>query len=168
MYSLLIFEMPSYVCLFRKSDSLKLFYYYGGRLKISWTRFIIPSRNIVEVRWRSFWKYLPWQAMHFLQRSTHFPKTCCRPLMTSKFLASELHLHGWKSPEIAWGEIWTVWRMFWWGFTDPLSDPFPPYSSDLASWNFWAFPTMKRELRGKKFLSDQRSAARFREVGGAL
>jgi predicted ferric reductase len=20
--------------------------------------------------------------------------------------------HGWKSPEIAWGEIWTVWRMF--------------------------------------------------------
>jgi hypothetical protein len=33
---------------------------------------------------------------------------------------------------------------------------------------FWAFPTMKRELRGKKFRSDQRSAARFREVGGAL
>jgi hypothetical protein len=34
--------------------------------------------------------------------------------------------------------------------------------------NFWAFPTMKRELRGKKFRSDQRSATRFREVGGAL
>jgi hypothetical protein len=27
---------------------------------------------------------------------------------------------------------------------------------------------MKRELRGKKFRSDQQSAARFREVGGAL
>jgi hypothetical protein len=27
---------------------------------------------------------------------------------------------------------------------------------------------MKRELRGKKFLSDRRSAARFREAGGAL
>jgi hypothetical protein len=27
---------------------------------------------------------------------------------------------------------------------------------------------MKRERRGKKFRSDQRSAARFREVGGAL
>jgi hypothetical protein len=27
-------------------------------------------------------------------------------LITSKFLASELHFHGWKSPEIAWGEIW--------------------------------------------------------------
>jgi hypothetical protein len=50
-------------------------------------------------------KYLPWQAMHFLQRSTHFSKTCCRPLNTSKFLASELHFHGWKSPEIAWSEI---------------------------------------------------------------
>jgi hypothetical protein len=24
-------------------------------------------------------KYLPWQAVHFLQRSTHFSKTCCRP-----------------------------------------------------------------------------------------
>jgi hypothetical protein len=52
-----------------------------------------------------FSKYLPWQAMNFLQRSTHFSKTCCRPLITSKFLASELHFHGWKSPEIAWGEI---------------------------------------------------------------
>jgi hypothetical protein len=29
-------------------------------------------------------------AVHFLQRSTPFSKTCCRPLITSKFLASEL------------------------------------------------------------------------------
>jgi hypothetical protein len=41
-------------------------------------------------------------------------------------------------------------------------------NSGLAPCDFWAFPTMKRELRVKKFLSDQRSAARFREVGGAL
>jgi hypothetical protein len=27
----------------------------------------------------SFSKYLPWQAMHFLQRYTHFSRTCCRP-----------------------------------------------------------------------------------------
>jgi hypothetical protein len=66
----------------------------------------------------SFSKYLPWQAMH-LQRSTHFSKTCCRPLITSKFHASELPFHGWQSLEIAWGEILTVWRMFWWGSTDP-------------------------------------------------
>jgi hypothetical protein len=32
--------------------------------------------------------------------------------ITSKFLAWELPLRGWKSSEIAWGEIWTVWRMF--------------------------------------------------------
>jgi hypothetical protein len=38
----------------------------------------------------SFSKYLAWQAMHFLQRSTHFSKTCCRLLITSKFLVSEL------------------------------------------------------------------------------
>jgi hypothetical protein len=53
----------------------------------------------------SFSKYPPWQAMHFLQRSTHFSKTCCRPLITSKFLVSELPFHDWKSPEIAWVEI---------------------------------------------------------------
>jgi hypothetical protein len=68
----------------------------------------------------SFSKYLPWQAMHFLQLSTHSSKTCCRPLVASKFLASELSFHGWKSPEIAWGEVWTVWRMFWWGSADQL------------------------------------------------
>jgi hypothetical protein len=60
----------------------------------------------------SFSKYFPWQAKHFIQRSTHFSKTCCRPLIISKFLASELPFHGWKSPEIAWDEIWPVWRMF--------------------------------------------------------
>jgi hypothetical protein len=42
------------------------------------------------------------------------------------------------------------------------------FDSDLAPSDFWAFPTMKRELRGKTFTSDQQSAARFREVGGAL
>jgi hypothetical protein len=35
----------------------------------------------------------------------HFSKMCCRPLITLKFLALELPLHGWKSPEIAWGKI---------------------------------------------------------------
>jgi hypothetical protein len=33
-------------------------------------------------------------------------------LITSKFLASELPFHEWKSSEIAWDEIWIVWRMF--------------------------------------------------------
>jgi hypothetical protein len=31
----------------------------------------------------SFSKYLPWQAIHFIQRSTHFSKTCYRPFAES-------------------------------------------------------------------------------------
>jgi histone-lysine N-methyltransferase SETMAR len=31
----------------------------------------------------------------------------------------------------------------------------PPYSPDLAPCDFCAFPTMKKELQGKKFRSDQ-------------
>jgi hypothetical protein len=49
-----------------------------------------------------------------------------------------------------------------------FSKPNTEFNSDFAPCDFWTFPTMKRELRGKKFRSDQRSAARFREVGGAL
>jgi hypothetical protein len=30
----------------------------------------------------------------------------------------------------------------------------PPYRPDLAPCDFWAFPTIKRELRDKKFRSD--------------
>jgi hypothetical protein len=48
------------------------------------------------------------------------------------------------------------------------SKPNTEFNSYLAACDFWAFPIMKWELRGKKFRSDQRSAARFREVGGAL
>jgi hypothetical protein len=60
----------------------------------------------------SFSKYLHWQAMHFLQRSTHFSKTSFRPLITLKLLALEFPFHGWKSPRIAQREIWTVWQIF--------------------------------------------------------
>jgi hypothetical protein len=49
-----------------------------------------------------------------------------------------------------------------------FSKPNAKFNSHLASCDFWAFPTMKRGLRGKKFRSDQRSTARFRGLGGAL
>jgi hypothetical protein len=49
-----------------------------------------------------------------------------------------------------------------------FSKPDTEFSSDLAPCGFWTFPTVKRELRGKKFRSDQLFAAGFREVGGAL
>jgi hypothetical protein len=60
--------------------------------------------------------------------------------------------------------VWAAWKK-WIGGT-PLEHP--PYSPDLVPCDFWAFPTMRRELLGKKFRSDQRSAARSLEVGGAL
>jgi hypothetical protein len=42
------------------------------------------------------------------------------------------------------------------------------FNSDLVPCDFWTFPIMKREFRGKKFWSDQWSAAHFQEVGGEL
>jgi hypothetical protein len=42
-----------------------------------------------------------------------------------------------------------------------FSKPNTEFNSNLAPCDFWAFPTMKREFQGKKFRSDQRSAARF-------
>jgi hypothetical protein len=51
----------------------------------------------------------------------------------------------------------------------------PPCTSDLAPRDFWAFSNMKRELHSQNRLlhypseaCGKRSAARFREVGGAL
>jgi hypothetical protein len=51
----------------------------------------------------------------------------------------------------------------------------PPYSPQLAPCDFWAFTTMKRELRGQNRLfhyppeaCGKQCAVRFREVGGAL
>jgi hypothetical protein len=49
-----------------------------------------------------------------------------------------------------------------------FSKPNTESNSDLAPCDFWAFSAMKRELQGKKFRSEQQSAASFREVGGAL
>jgi hypothetical protein len=48
------------------------------------------------------------------------------------------------------------------------SKPNTEFNPDLAPCDFWAFPIMKMEVRSKRFRSDQRSAARFWEVGGAL
>jgi hypothetical protein len=105
----------------------------------------------------SFSKYFPWQAMHFLQRSTHFSKTCCRPLIISKFLASELPFHSWKSPEIAWGDIWTVWRMFWWGSTDPL---FPSRTQNSIHISLHAISGLFRPWKGSS------EARNFKVVNG--
>jgi hypothetical protein len=50
-----------------------------------------------------------------------------------------------------------------WFHRSTFSQPNTEFNSELAPCDFWAFTTMKRGLRDK-FRSDQRSAARFREV----
>jgi hypothetical protein len=137
---------------------------YEGRLQSSWTHLITPSRNLVEVRWRS------------LFRSTSLDKRCTSynvPLTSRKRAADRWSLRNFLSRSFlfmvgkaqkshgAKSEFNSVFGL-------EKVDRHPPYSSDPTSCDFRAFPTMKRELRGKKFRSDQRSAAHFREVGGAL
>jgi hypothetical protein len=100
----------------------------------------------------TFSKYLPWQAIHFLQTSTHFSETCCRPLITSKFLALELPFRAWKSPEIAWGEIWTVWRKFQWSSTDPLFPSRTQNSIHISSRTIiWLFQPWKGSSEAGNF-----------------
>jgi hypothetical protein len=53
-------------------------------------------------------------------------------------------------------------------YPSTFSKPNTELNSELAPSDFWDYPTTKTELRGKTFLSDQRSAACFSEVGGAL
>jgi hypothetical protein len=64
---------------------------------------------------------IPPLASDFLVTTSHpflenVLQTLCSKLLkdsgTGDFLASELPFRGWKSPQTAWGEIWTVWRMF--------------------------------------------------------
>jgi hypothetical protein len=42
------------------------------------------------------------------------------------------------------------------------------FNSDLVPRNFWASPTMKRELQGKKFQSNQQSASTFSRSGWSV
>jgi hypothetical protein len=63
---------------------------------------------------------------------------------------------------MAWDLNWILclaWKK-WIGGTPLEHLPYSPY---LAPCDFWAFPTMKRELQCKRFWSDQWSAAHFQE-----
>jgi hypothetical protein len=118
----------------------------------------------------SFSKCPPWQAMYFLQPTLHpllenvlqtvdhFEISCLRAPVS--WLEKPRNCRGRDLDSIA--DVLM-------GFQRSIfSKPNTEFNSDLAPCDFWAFPTMKRELRRKKFRSDQRSAARFREVDGAL
>jgi hypothetical protein len=142
---------------------------YEGRLQSSWTQLIIPSRNFVEVRWRSlFW-------------STSLGKRCTSysaPLTSRKRAADSWSLRNFlprsslswldKPRNRMWRDLDRMRDVLMGCHRSTFPKPNIEFNSDLAPYDFWAFPTMKGELRGKKFRRDQRSAARFREMGGAL
>jgi hypothetical protein len=100
----------------------------------------------------SFPKHVAWQAMHFLQRSTHFSKTCCRQFAAS-FRRSLGAPFSWlEKPRNRMGPDLDCMADVLMGFHRSIfSKPNTEFNSDLAPCDFWAFPTMKMELRGKKF-----------------
>jgi hypothetical protein len=57
-------------------------------------------------------------------------------LFTSKFLASELPLHVWKSPEIAWSEIWIPWA--WWVSYSVSDSLFPSRTQDSIAQRWYS------------------------------
>jgi hypothetical protein len=137
---------------------------YQSRLKSSWTRHIAPSRNFVEMRWRSLFRSTSlgkrctsynappasrkraadrWWLGNFLPRSSLF--------MVEKAQKS----HGARS------ELNSVFGLGKWIGGTPLEHP--SCSPDISPCDLWAFPVVKRELRGKKFRSDERSAVRCKK-----
>jgi hypothetical protein len=118
----------------------------------------------------SFSKYLPWQAIdallatlhplleNVLQTVDHFEISCLGALFSY-----------FEKPKNRMGRDLDYMADVLMGFhLSTFSKPKTEFNSYLALCDFRVFRSMKRELRGKKFRSDQRSAARFREVGGAL
>jgi hypothetical protein len=142
---------------------------HEGHLKSSWTHLITPSRNFVEVRWRSRFRstFLGKWCTSYNAPPTSRKRAADRWSLRSFLPRSSLFVVGKLRNRMRRDLNWilcSAWKK-WIGGT-PLEHP--PYSPDLDPCDLWAFPTMKRELRGKKFGSDQRSAACFRKVGGAL
>jgi hypothetical protein len=142
---------------------------YEGCLKSLWTRLITPSRNFVEVRWRSLFRSTPVTSdallttlypvlENLLQTVDHFEISCLR----APFSWLE------KPRNCKERDLDCMADVLMGFHRSTFSKPNTEFNSYLAPCDFWAFPTMKRDLRGKKFRSDQRSTARFRDVGGAL
>jgi hypothetical protein len=117
----------------------------------------------------SFSKYLSWQAMQFLQRSTPLPEKVLQTVDHFEISYLGAPFPWMEKPTNCMGPdldcMANVLMVFHRSTFSKLNTEF---KSDLAPCDFWAFPTMKRELRRKKFRSDRRSTPRFREVGGAL
>jgi hypothetical protein len=142
---------------------------YEGRLQSSCTHLITPRRTL----WRCF-DGLVFEVPPLLS-SAHL--TTLHPLLESVLqTVGHFEIYCIGAP-FSWLEkprnrlrrdlnwiLCSAWKN--WIDGTPLEHP--PCNPDLTPFDFWAFPDMKREFRGKKFHSVQWSAARFREVDGAL
>jgi hypothetical protein len=140
-----------------------------GALQSSWTNLITPSQNFVEVQWRS------------LFRSTSLGKRCTSyntPPTSRKRAADRWSPRNFlprsssswlENPRNRMGRDLDCMTDVLMGFhRSSFSKPNTEFNSDLAPWDFWAFPTTKKDLWGKEFRSGQRSAARFWEMSGAF
>jgi hypothetical protein len=128
-------------------------FFYKGPLQSSWIQLITPSRNFVEVQWRS------------LLRSTSLSKRCTSynapPTSRKHRAADRWSLRNFlprnslfivrKAQESNGARS---------GLYGGCSNGVPPirffkanteFNSDLAPSTFWAFPTMKMEFWGMKF-----------------
>jgi hypothetical protein len=140
----------------RYSSQLCLFKYckYEERLRSLWTHLITPSRNVVEVRWRSlFWSTsLGKRCTSYNAPSTSRKRAADRWSLQNFLPQSFIFMVGKvKKSHGARSELNSVFRLEKVDRWNPIRTS--AYSPVLAPWYFWAFPNMKRELRGKKFLS---------------
>jgi hypothetical protein len=126
------------------------FHSYEGRLKSSWTHLITPIRIFVEVRWRSRFRNtsLGKRCTSYNAPPTFRRRAADRWSLRNFLSRSSLFIvgkaqksHGARS-----------------GLYGGCSNGVPPIH----------FSQAEHRIQFKKFRSDQRSAARFREVGGAL
>jgi hypothetical protein len=142
---------------------------YEGRLRSSWTHLITLSQNRVEVRWRSLFEVPPLASDELLATLHPILENVLQTV--DHFEISYLWVtFSWlEKPRSRMGRDLDCMADILMGFhRSTFSKRNKEFNSDLAPCDFWAFSIMKRELQSKKFRSDQRSAARFREVGGAL
>jgi hypothetical protein len=86
-------------------------------------------------------------------------------LITSKFLASELPFHGWKSPEIAWtGQYLDCMVDVLMGFHQSTFFKLnTKFDSDLAPCDFWVFPTTESEHLGNKIITNVPSSIKIQQ-----
>jgi hypothetical protein len=94
---------------------------YEGRLQSSWTHLVTPNRNFVEVLWLSLFRSISlgkwWTSYN--ASPTSWKRAADRWSSRNFFPRSSLFMVG-KAQKSHRGEIWTVWRMFWWGSTGQL------------------------------------------------